>query len=188
MRVRNHGSRRLLWLEQRRDGHPLFLCPRLLPASGSLAWTSARLQKPSMQQEQQPSPQYQPIITSNSLLFLSLSFTHRPYQSGTGPGRRPLSTMKRAVLPAHGQSCQPILAHLCLRRLPVSVHTSGGLKGKWSCLHRGCFLLLCQKERRLVLLFSEKSLQIFICEFYRLRLFMISYINLFMVQTDIDIS
>lgn len=44
--------------------------------------------KPSMQQEQQPSPQYQSIITSNSLsLFsLSLTFTHRLYQSGTGPG------------------------------------------------------------------------------------------------------
>lgn len=32
--------------------------------------------KPSMQQEQQPSPQYQSIITSNSLSLLSLSLSH----------------------------------------------------------------------------------------------------------------
>lgn len=97
-----HGPRE--GLDQCRDSTPLFLCPWQLSASGSIAWTSARLQNKACSRSSNHHLNiYQSIITSNSLplfLCLSLSVTHRLNQSGTGPGRscHHCPKMKRAAL------------------------------------------------------------------------------------------
>lgn len=182
-----HGPRE--GLDQCRDSTPLFLCPWQLSASGSIAWTSARLQNKACSRSSNHHLNiYQSIITSNSLplfLCLSLSVTHRLNQSGTGPGRSlsPLSKNEKGCITAAGPDRQtetPAVSSLNHSSVYLSLSTPPEvLKGKVAVftsrmLHVFFVKRREEKQRNLgPLLFSEKSLQdgsrVFICEFYRLK-------------------
>lgn len=122
------------------DGSDLFLsCPWQLSASGSIAWTSARLQKPSMQQEQQPSPQYQSIITSNSLSLFFLSHVHTQTVSIRDWTRKKSSSVQNEkgcpTAPGPGRQWRDVFSlvmkFLSVRYIYLSLsNASRGFKGK----------------------------------------------------------
>lgn len=124
------------------------------------AWTSCTSpKKPSMQQEQQPSPLHQSVV------YLAIAHPFPPFftltagcinqgldweevvpavqneNKGCPPASRSRQTTERHRRSSHSS--------LCPLRSPVLVPARPqGLKGKSSCLHRGCFVCFCQRERR----------------------------------------
>lgn len=158
-----HGPRE--GLDQCRDSTPLFLCPWQLSASGSIAWTSARLQNKACSRSSNHHLNiYQSIITSNSLplfLCLSLSVTHRLNQSGTGLGRScyRCPKMKRAALLPQVQTDNgetPAVSSLnhssvCQLRVSVFVHSSRGFKRESRSVYitdASCFFVKRREEKQ----------------------------------------
>lgn len=131
-----------------RDSSLLFLsCPWQLSASGSIAWTSARL--PKLQHAAGAATVTSVSINQSSLAIayipfsFSLTSTHRLYQSGTGPGKKsPASQIKKKGCPTApsgaDRQCRDIFS-LVRKKSQLSpsapftfvfVHASRGFKGK----------------------------------------------------------
>lgn len=166
--------------------------------------------KPSMQQEQQPPPQYQSVITSNSLSLLSLSHSQTDCSNqGLDQDESLLvSKLKRAALlpqvqTDNGETSAVSSSHrssACPLHFSVFVHASGSFKGKvfaftpWMlCIFSSKGEKKCSVNTTWVHFSPGKSLQggagnLYV-NFTDWNLFMISYIvNLFMVQTDLKRS
>lgn len=189
--------------DQHRDGDLLFLSvPRQLSASGSLAWTSARLQKSKHAAGAAPVTS---VSINQSLLAIAsffLSQLHTQTVSIRDLTRKEstsASNMKRAVLlppvqTDHGDAFSLITGSMSVCFLPVSVQPPEVLKGKvvvFTPWMLSIFLSNGEKKRNVMwvhFLFHGRSLEDGVGYLYVnfTHLFMISYIvNLFMVQTDL---
>lgn len=195
-----------------RDGTLLtFPVPVHFSASGSICMDMLHVpKKPSMQQEQQPSPRYQSVVYLAIAHPFSPAFTLTagcinqgldweevvPAVQNENKGCPPASR-SRQTTERHRRSRHSSHSSLCPLRSPVLVPARPhGLKGKSSCLHRGCFVCFCQRERRRQpdvpwdtrsFLGSLCKVDQFICEFYGLKCIYdkLYIVNLFMVQTNL---
>lgn len=144
-----------------RDGTLLtFPVPVHFSASGSICMDILHVpKKPSMQQEQQPSPRYQSVVYLAIAHPFPPSFTLaagcinqgldweevvpavQNENKGCPPASRSRQTTERHRRSSHS-SLRPLRSPVLVPARPQ------GLKGKSSCLHPGCFVCFCQRERR----------------------------------------